>query len=534
MPRKREKKKREYRDTFDFRLFPDYTYTAAQRKRFLLFQGRIEHWKAAVNYADSFDDPNRINILFLIGYSNKIRAYVEKTKANLVVLCADVPSEFLKAYDDYWALVKSYQGSGYANQEDGFMPQYFTEREKENSFRESGLLADDIFLRNDREAAIIGAYEIAKRDADFLFSKWIVVSKLLPEQRISQSDLGKVVKKIYPFGREQAGVGDGAYTAAAKRLREAIRAGLSRSDCTKLLHLQNSDSYEVCKKSIRRCEMDLNVALRKTGYANLTQIMERMKHPPYGWSSEVHAAYCFGYALSIHLENTWVWDEVTCFPTSEVIETIVLHTVQGLTLRKKGYVLIEEAGYSLSERFAYLFDIGSDQYVPKDDTDKEILSLHCIGMSERKIAQKIGTMSNVAVHKRLSKMKQNQDTKIPMCNMASLICKKIENMSRWPVSLVDQRLRDTLCGDFNQDVYLSIPIFGRQKVRDELAYFTWDRCKELKEKLLNINEYVPGLIRQRYGNDVDIDHIYNVCTTQCSGWLWDADFFWEHIDRSIK
>lgn len=528
------KKKREYRDTFDFRLFPDYTYTAAQRKRLLLFQGRIEHWRAAINYADSFVDPNRINILFLIGYDDKIRAYVEKAKSNLVVLCADVPSKFLKAYDDYWALVNSYKGSGYTNQEDGFMPQYFAEREKENSVRERGILPDSIFHRNGLEAAIIDAYEDAKRDADSLFSKWIVVSKLLPEQRISQSDLDKVVKKIYPFGREQAGVGDRAYTAAAKRLREAINAGLSRSDCTKLLHLQNADSYEACKKSIRRCEMDLNVALRKDGYVNLTQIMERMKHPPYGWSSEVHAAYCFGYALSSHLENTWVFDEVTCFQTSEVIETIVLHTVQGLTFRKKGYVLIEEAGYSLSERFAYLFDIGTDQYVPKDSTDMEILSLHCVGMSERKIAQKIGTMSNIAVHKRLSRMKQNRDTEMPMCNIASLICKKIESISRWPVSLVDQKLRDALCGYFDQDNYFSIPVFGRERVRDALVYFTWDRCKELKKKLSNINEYVPELIRQRYGNDVDIDHIYNACTTQCSGWLWDATFFWECTDRSIK
>ena len=61
-------KKTEYKDTFTFRLFPEYTYTKAQRRRFRLFQGRIEHWRKAINYADSFNNPNRINLLYLIGY----------------------------------------------------------------------------------------------------------------------------------------------------------------------------------------------------------------------------------------------------------------------------------------------------------------------------------------------------------------------------------------------------------------------------------------------------------------------------------
>ena len=299
-------KKTEYKDTFTFRLFPEYTYTKAQRRRFRLFQGRIEHWRKAINYADSFDNPNRINLLYLIGYPDKIRSCVEKTKSNLVVLCAEVPTEFLHAYDAYWELAERYKGTGYVSQDGAFSEAYTAYRALENAHRGDGLLPDEIYERNDREAAILSAYAKAREDATEIFSRYHVVNKSLPEKSISHTELDWIIRKIFPYGREQTSMNEKVYTSI-KLIQDALKAGLARKDAAKLLKLPDgTDCYAACQKSIRRCEMNLNTALRATGQVDLVKIMERMKAPPYGWDDDPYAAYCFGYAVSSHLAGTWL------------------------------------------------------------------------------------------------------------------------------------------------------------------------------------------------------------------------------------
>lgn len=530
----KRKAQREYRDTFTFHLFPDYTYTMAQKKRFRLFQGRIEHYRAAINYADSFDEPNSINLLYLIGCNEKVRSYVEKTKSNLVVLCAEVPTEFLAAYDAYWKMVKRYQDIGFADQDGNFNSLYFSEREKEERHRGDGILSDDLYRRNDKEAEIIEAYRRISKESEHYFSRYRVIGKSIPERFVSHEDLDWIIKKIFPFGREQSGMSDRAYTSFAK-FRDALQCGLARSDCSKIMGLPNgTDSFEVCAKGITRCGMNLNVELRRTGYADLGKIMERMKAPPYGWGLDAYSAYSLGYAVSGHLNGTWVWDSISCFQSSEIIQHILWDVVKGSIPRRRVYILLEEYGGALSERFAYLFNIGSDQYYPKDDTDREILALFQAGMSERKIAEEIGTMTNIAVHKRLDRMRRTEQKDVPFCNMAHLVCRKVEESTRWPISLVDERLTQALYGEVDPVTRQIYPIFGRQRVQEALSYFTWDKCKELRKRLDHINELVPKLIRQRCGADTDVDQIKTSCTTRSSGWIWSSETFWECVDRHIK
>jgi len=522
------------KDTFTFRLFPEYTYTKAQRRRFRLFQGRIEHWRKAINYADSFDSPNQINLLYLIGYPEKIRPYVEKTKSNLVVLCAEAPPAFLKAYDAYWELVERYKGTGYVSQDGAFSEAYTAYRALENAHRGDGILPDEIYERNDQEAAILSAYAKACEDATEIFSRYHVIGKFLPEKSISHTELDWIIRKIFPHGREQTGMNEKVYTSI-KLIQDALKAGLERRDAAKLLKLPDgTDCYTACQKNIRRCEMNLNTALRATGQVDLVETMERMKAPPYGWDDDPYAAYCFGYAVSSHLAGTWLWDEVSCFPSAEAAEAVLRNILRGSLIHRKSFVLIQELGYALSERFAYLFDMGTEQYQPKDEIDKEILALFLEGLSERKIAEKLGTMSNIAVHKRLVRMGKTARGEIPFCNLSHIICKKIEGITQWPVSLVDERLTAALRGTFEAETYRSVPIFGRQKVREALTYFTWEKCKVLKRNLGQINESAPELIRQKYGTGVDIEQIKASCTTQSSGWLWTVETFWECVDRYIK
>ena len=528
-------KRVEYRDTFDFRLFPEYTYTRAQNRRLRLFQGRVEHWRAAINYADSFNYPNEINLLYMIGYKPQMKAYVEKTVSNVVVLCADVPPEFLAAYDAYWGFVKQYRGTGYVNQDGVFSPAFFAEREKEEAYRGTGILPDELYRRNDEQAAIISAYQRITEESEKYFSHYLIISKSIPECSISHDELDWLIQEYFPFGREQCGIGEKAYRSLRK-IEEALRAGLNRADTAKLLDLPNGvDSYTACQNGIKQCQMNLSVAMQNDGLVDLVQLMEDMKKPPYGWDDDPHAAYCLGYAICDYLDNTWIWDEIYCFQShSETLVSVLRNVLRGSLGRRHSFVLVSEVGQYLSSRFAYMFGIKGSEYCPRDATDVRILELYKDGASERKIAAELGTISNVAIHKRIVKMQTFSKEDMPFCNMALQICSKIEKTTRWPVAVIDEHLHEVLCGTFDSEKHICIPVFGRTNVCAELSYFTAEKCKALKKVLETINTYVPALIQQKYGTDIDMAELEQAFTTSASGWLWSSETFWECVEHYIK
>lgn len=528
--KRREKKPVEYRDTFDFRVFPVYSYTNSQNRRLTLFQGRVEHWRKAINYANSFQDENKISLLYMIGYHSSMKAYVDKMDANIVVLCAKVSAEMLKAYDAYWDIVRRLRGIGQADKEGNLLPIYYEDRKIREKYPEH-------FQEQRMEDEIIDRYEHVKAEIIDCFSTYTLIDKRGPERPFSHDDLNSLILQYFPHGRERCAVGEKAYTSP-KRVADALQAGLDRENAAKLLDLPpGTDTYEVCRKNIKRCQMNLNTTLRNVGYIDLDDLFAEMKKPPYGWDAEPHAAYCFGYAVSGWLDKAWVWDGVACFPFREAARRSLRDVVLGVLRKRRPYVLISDAGNRLSKRFAYMFGVVADELVPSDDTDKKILALYRTGLTERKIADELGTMSNVAVHKRIEKMRRwNED--IPFCNMAFKVCSKIADNTRWPISILDDQLRETLYGydDLRGREYSlhSVPVFGIDRVREKLSYFTWERCRVLKDLYEKINTYVPTLIRERYGSDVDLDALKKFCTTQASSWLWKADTFWECVERFIS
>lgn len=528
------KKKVEYRDTFDFRLFPEYTYTKVQHKRLRLFQGRIEHWRAAINYADSFEGHNKINILFMLGYDAKMEAYINRTKNNVVILCAKIPKEFLQAYDAYWTLIEKLRNVGYADKDGNLTPIFYTERKKEAKYRGTGVLSDELYQAHDLEDHIINEYEHVKAEIGNYFANYIVIDKGHSGRRIFHENLDWIIKQYFPFGREQCGISNQAVTSI-KRIADALQAGLDRENTPQLLGFPTeADCYTICKQSIRRCQMDLNIGLRNKGSVDLVKLVNRMRNPPYGWDFEPHAAYCLGYALSEHLDESWIWDGIACFSSREIAVSVLRNILAEHLMRRHSFQLITETGWRLSNRFAYMFDLNADNHSPKDATDEKILELHQLGLSEREIAAELGTMTNIAIHKRLVKMRTVSGERIPFCNMAFKICKKVESLTRWPIAIIDEHLWDALYGAYDEDNHTNIPIFGRDRVRDALSYFTLEKCKELKARLETINDFVPSLIRNRYGADVNIEEIERACTTQSSGWLWESDVFWECVDRYMN
>lgn len=102
-----------------------------------------------------------------------------------------------------------------------------------------------------------------------------------------------LIRKYFPFGCEQCGVGEKAYSSL--KTNDALSTGLERTDVKRLLDLPGeADCYSACRKGIRRCQMNLNTAIWNTGFVDLVKMMNDMKKPPYGWKDDPHAVYCFG------------------------------------------------------------------------------------------------------------------------------------------------------------------------------------------------------------------------------------------------
>lgn len=187
----------EYKDTFEFKLFPQYTYTKLQQKRFRLFQGRVEHYRKIINYADSFSELNTINLVYMIGYNKNIRAYVQKTKSNVIVLCADIPDHIRKAHDDYVKLLNELKPSGYVNSSEEFT-KYFDWYIKAFPNAE-----DALYYKK-----TISAYKDAAIYAEKYFKRYIICDKMHPEKTIAHENLDWIIKRYFPRGREEQGCGD--------------------------------------------------------------------------------------------------------------------------------------------------------------------------------------------------------------------------------------------------------------------------------------------------------------------------------------
>lgn len=458
----------EYKDTFTFKLFPEYTYTIAQRKRFRLFQGRVEHWKAAVNYADKFSDQSEINLVYMIGYSKRIRPYVQNTNNNVVVLCADIPKELLKIYDQYWELVSKLCKSGMATEDGNISDVYI--RDRDALLRYYGENADNETVRTYiEERRIISGYEQLRGKIGKYFDRYIIVDKLHPEKTISHNDLDRIIKRYFPRGREQCGVGEKVYKSL-KTIDLSVVCGLDGKECDAILQNQtDTPMAKLCETNIKRCMMNINVAFREKGWINLAELFAEMQNPPYGWSSDAHAAYCFGAAVRRLGEDLWIYDSCNILQVKECAANVITAIVKGYNLRRRTFILFNESGWRLSNRFAYIFGI---------------------------------------------------QAKVPFAKMVHDVIRQIRESTRFPVSVIDDKLREVICG--------GIELFTTADIKEFIRYFDWGKCEEIRDKYLTMNEWLPQIIMEKYQNVEDKD-LEIRCTTSESGWLWDAEMFWSTV-----
>lgn len=196
----------EWKDTFTFKCFPEYEYTRAQDARLILFQGRVEHYRAVINFADKFDDPNMINLVYMIGYDSKMRDYVLKTKNNVVVLCAKIPRETLKAYDDFWEMAKRLCKMGLMTADGELVRQ-----DLDACYEEHKLACDD--------------YDDVVKRINKCYERYTIIDKLHPEKTIDHKDLDKIIKRYFPLGREQCKPSETSY-GSLTLISKAIECGL--------------------------------------------------------------------------------------------------------------------------------------------------------------------------------------------------------------------------------------------------------------------------------------------------------------------
>lgn len=466
----------EYKDTFEFKLFPQYTYTKLQQKRFRLFQGRVEHYRKIINYADSFSELNTINLVYMIGYNKNIRAYVQKTKSNVIVLCADIPDHIRKAHDDYVKLLNELKPSGYVNSSEEFT-EYFDWYIKAFPNAE-----DALYYKK-----TISAYKDAAIYAEKYFKRYIICDKMHPEKTIAHENLDWIIKRYFPRGREEQGCGD--TVVRPTQVSKAVLSGLRHEDNPKPFGLPKDSIPSQCfDTAIKRCIMNINTEIRDKGFVNLYDICKDMCKPPYGWGEDCHAAYCFGYALSNYVDKYYIWDSVTTFALNEELAQVIctaLLRISGITdpedVKVRAYsnrfILFKEDSWRLVNRFSLMFGV---------------------------------------------------EEKLPFDYMLSDIRKSIEN-KRIPVSIIDEALAKTLR---REDGYVAI---SNDDLKRMLKYFTWDKCKDIKEKYDRIDDYTYEQIKAKYPDkQIRMDEIIHFCTTQCSGWLWTPEMFWRLVDDCVN
>ena len=261
MSGKRAPKKVEYKDTFDFKLFPHYEYTKLQQKRFRLFQGRVEHYRKIINYADNFNEPNVINLVYMIGYNDRIRPYVQKTKSNVVVLCADVPEKARKLYDEFQEMIGMLQRGGLADSNGNLNEIWYHNFEAYSRYPEF----EDTLRRYQKEKKLYDDYISMAAHSDKYFKRYVICDKLHPEKTIAHENLNWIVKRYFPRGREEQGCGDQAVKRAP--IPKAALSGLRRNDDPKLCGLRKDQHPAECfETSIKRCVMNINTKIRDVGY----------------------------------------------------------------------------------------------------------------------------------------------------------------------------------------------------------------------------------------------------------------------------
>lgn len=466
----------------EFHLFPQYKYTKLQQNRINFSYARVEKYRSAIFAANKDLEPNKIAIVYIAGYDKNIRNWVlKRTTGNVVALCADIPKEQMEIHDAYWNMVNRCVLTGFCDQDGNFNEVWEDHVKKFKDFKDDPREMEDVA----KSLKLIDDYDKLKKDIGKSFKRYIICDKLHPEKTIAPENLNWIVKRYFPRGMEEQGCTDIAVRIS--KIKDAVIAGIRREETPKLFGLPPDAVPSECfKTAIKRCLMDMNIALRDVGKVDLEDVFNELQKPPYGWSTECHAGYCFGYALSNYLNNEYyLFNGVNSFLFDERIAQICVSEVFNAghtTFRhvKWDTILYHDEAWRLVNRFMLMFD--APEIHPFNSLVQQIV--HDI-QDKRRI--------------------------------------------RIPIAIVDDELPKVLREIDGYDSKLI------DDTKQMIKHFTLEKCKEIKTNIDNINEFAKAMIQERYPDkSIDMEEIIRFCTSYSSGWLWDAEDFWRHVDMLLN
>ena len=219
------------------------------------------------------------------------------------------------------------------------------------------------------------------------------------------------------------------------------------------------------RKNVKRCDMDINVALRDCGHVDLKELFENLQKPPWGWGKDALAAYCFAAAMQNHIDEHWIFDGCMSWTSGESASIHVKQLVTGIGNKRWDHYLFNESGWHLCDRLALMF---------------------------------------------------NTEVRYPLTTMLLNTRYAIEQHTRFPVAILDKRLHE-LFTKFNDT-----ELFDSSYVKGLTKYYDWERCKRIREKYDTINEDVKAILEKEFPGITDEQLDRATAPT----WGWGVDIWW--------
>ncbi len=322
--RKREKKV-EYKDEEIFELFPKFTYTVEEKKRLVLFHGYGRNLRKVIGYAENFDEPNKVCLVYLVG--DVADGAVEKAlEANdctdrVWVLTAGFSAEQFRVWKEYDELRKQRVGIGdWDKEKDAPSEMWWEDREKYKRYygsyaEDSGIMDGQVGMLGaedrdfakermeeyEREERVIREYERLKERSRVIFREWRLHRRGRLEKPFRHERLGELLKKQFPCGAEAMGVNRYAFVTTAS-IDGAVKWSKS-GEYDKRLGL----TEEMTAAAVKALSGVIAREIAEKGYVKLSEIEEVATAPPYGLGYDGFSAACVVKALMKFSNRTLIY-----------------------------------------------------------------------------------------------------------------------------------------------------------------------------------------------------------------------------------
>lgn len=318
----KRKKPVEWRDTC-----PEYTakreFTLFVRNRYSFFgcpsPGK---WRAALNFAANFAEPNRICFLYIFGTPRGGIPALEKAVANFPhhIVCAvytDISDNFFKTIDNFNDLYKTLKNYG-IDADKNVRTEYFNETKRiyKCVFEHKIPRDNSFYLRRRSDRIIIKKYHKAlSRVAEAQESPAVCISNFTDRNRIipDENGLNDIARELFFLGVESDTADENTVkiTSTQKYICKAMdgdffQLGITLQQEQEQLTLFDSftkGATELVEHGKKYCREKI----RSTGYFYLEEIWSIIEAPPFGAYDCRWYLYLFSIIMREYFSDDYRW-----------------------------------------------------------------------------------------------------------------------------------------------------------------------------------------------------------------------------------